>query len=523
MSEGPLSKISPDSKESMQIRLRHLARSVFSNWFAMAANLAVGFFLAPFVVHRLGNLAYGVWILTVSTVAYLGLLDLGLASSVVRYVSKAYATQSHEEASELFSGVLWVRLQISAMVLLIAGTLAVLFPHIFKVPPGLAANARFAVLIIGLASATYMALGVYGSVLSALNRYDLRTYATLTQLIVRVVGVVSVLRAGHGIVALAICELASVLIGSAIVLALARRIYPELRLQLGRPRREVLRKIWSYSFYAFLLTVAIQLIYETDNLVVGAVVSASAVTFYSIGNSLCNYARQLISAMTLAFTPAASGYDAQGESAKLRALYYHGTRATMIISLPIAITFLIRGTTFIALWMGPQYAPTSGPVLAILAVAFMLNAPNSVASSIAWGVGKHKIAAMWIVPEAIANFTLSIFLARWIGIYGVAIGTLIPNLVTSQVMWPRLVRQLVGVTYHEVWREIWGPVYLCAIPFAAASYWVNRILPPQRMSMFLLQTAALLTIFVLTVVTVLGDRYFPKYIPSSARPGGTGR
>ena len=55
----------------MQLRVRHIARNVFSNWLATAANMAVGFFLSPFIVHRLGNEAYGVWVLAISSINYL--------------------------------------------------------------------------------------------------------------------------------------------------------------------------------------------------------------------------------------------------------------------------------------------------------------------------------------------------------------------------------------------------------------------------------------------------------------------
>ena len=50
----------------LQLRFRHLARNVFSNWFATGANMATGFFLAPFIVHHLGNAEYGVWVLAIS-------------------------------------------------------------------------------------------------------------------------------------------------------------------------------------------------------------------------------------------------------------------------------------------------------------------------------------------------------------------------------------------------------------------------------------------------------------------------
>lgn len=483
----------------MQLRLRHIARSVLSNWFATVATLAVGFFLAPFIVHRLGNVAYGVWVLAISSVNYLTILDLGMASSVIRFVSKGHATKDHESASEALSAVLWVRLQVGGLLLLLSGGLAAVFPLFFKVPAALAVDAREAILVIGVTTTISMSFGVFSSTLSALNRYDLRSYVSLIQLTLRVVTVVAVLRAGHGIVAIAFCELFCAVVGNGLLTLLARRTYPELRIRLSKPRPEVLRKLWSYSVYAFLQTVAVQLVYQSDNLVVGAFVSAAAVTFYSIGNSLCRYTDQAVAAMTTTFTPAASTYEAGGDTAGLRSLYFNGTRATMALSLPIVITLIIRGGSFIGVWMGAQYSRTSGTVLAILATGLMFSMQNTTAIAIAYGVEKHKRLAKWAIGEAIANFTLSILLARSFGIYGVAIGTLVPSLVVHLILWPRYVCQLVDVSYVQVFWNVWAPVFLCAVPFAAASYAVDVLFPPRNMVMFVLQTMALLPIFGIAV------------------------
>jgi O-antigen/teichoic acid export membrane protein len=252
---------------------------------------------------------------------------------------------------------------------------------IFKVPPTLAVDARWVILLIGLSFAIYMSIGVFGGVLSALNRYDLYTLVVLTQLALRVIGAVVALRTGHGIVAIACSELFAATVGNVLFVYVARRIYPELTIALKKPNWEVLKKIWSYSAYVFLIMVSIQLVYQTDNLVVGTFVSASAVTFYSIGNSLCRNTQQLVGAMTAIFTPSASMYDAAGNAPGLRALYFNGTRATLAVSLPILITLIIRGGNFIGLWIGPQYSRTSGTVLAILATALLFSLQNSPASS----------------------------------------------------------------------------------------------------------------------------------------------
>jgi O-antigen/teichoic acid export membrane protein len=480
---------------------------------ATVATLAVGFFLAPFIVHRLGNVAYGVWVLAISSINYLGILDLGMASSVVRFVSKGHATKDHQLASEALSAVLWVRLQIAALILTLSGVLAAVFPLVFKVPQALAVDAREAILIIGITTTITMSFGVFSSTLSALNRYDLRSYVTLTQLAIRVIGVVAVLRTGHGIVAIALCELLTAAIGNSLLVFFARRTYPELVVRLSKPKKDVLRNIWSYSVYAFLVTIAVQLVYQTDNLVVGAFVSAAAVTFYSIGNSLCRYTDQIIGAMTMTFTPAASTYEAVGDTSSLRALYFNGTRVTMAFSLPIVITLIIRGGSFIGVWMGPEYSKISGTVLAILASAQMFSIQNSTAGAIAFGVEKHKMLAKWSIAEAIANLTLSVVLAHKIGIYGAAIGTLVPSLIVHVILWPRYISRLVDVSWVQVFRNVWGPVFICAVPFAAASYAVDLRFPPHNVVTFLLQTMALLPIFGIAIGLMFRENVKRQLVP----------
>jgi len=509
----------------LQLRVRHIARNVLFNWFGTVASMAVAFFLAPFILHRLGDIAVGVWMMAVSAVAYFGLLDLGMQSSVLRFVSKGHTQQDHKSSSEAISAALWVRIQISALILVLSAGLAAIFPHIFKVPAALATDAREAVLLIGATAAISMSIGVVGGVLSALNRYDLQNYAVLAQTAVRVIGVVYVLRSGHGIVAIAVCELVATLVYNTLLVWIARRLYPELRIQLNKPKRETLKRIWTYSSYAFLTTVAIRLVYQTDNLVVGAFVSAAAVTPYGYANALCRYADQIVGAMGATFVPAASTYEAAGDTARLLALYRNGTRATLVVSLPILITLILRGPTFIGLWIGPQYSHSSGTVLIILCTSYLFSFANRAGGSIAFGIEKHKKIAIWAIGEGIANLALSILLVHWYGIYGVAIGTTIPSLFVHLVLWPNYISKLVGLSYSEVIGKVWAPVYLSSIPFAIASYIVNVRFPAHNLIIFFLQVIAILPVFFITIALVfrayVRSKILPKlraYFLAEARP-----
>lgn len=498
----------------MQLRVRHIARSVFSNWLATAANMGVGFFLQPFIIHRLGNVEYGIWVLAVSSIGYLGLLDLGMRSSVLRFVSKGHTKGDHQGASEALSAALWVRLQISGVILLASAALSYAFPLFIKIPPRLVTDARWAVMIVGLNLAITMSMGVFGGVVSALNRYDLQTRVTLVQLAIRVTGVVFSVLHGYGIVAIALCELAAALIGNVLLVSLARRLYPQLQLMWKRPERGVLRALWSYSAYAFMTSVAIQLVYQTDTLVVGSFVSAAAVAFYNVGNSLCRYTDQLTGAMTMSFVPAASTYEAAGDVSKLRSLYQVGTRAVMALSLPVIVTLLVRGRTFIGLWVGPAYMQRSGTVLIILATALIFSQANNTAFAIAFGTERHKVTAKWAVIEGVSNLILSVTLVHFIGIYGVAVGTLLPNLFFQVFMWPRYIGKMLDFSPWAVVLKVWAPMLLCAVPFGLASYALNVYRTPHSIVMFLLQTAALLPVFLVVVGVVFRGEVRLRVLPA---------
>jgi O-antigen/teichoic acid export membrane protein len=339
---------------------KRITHNILSNWVALGVSTAIGFFLAPFIVHHLGNVAYGVWVLVVSLTAYMSLLDFGMRGAVMRYVSKGNAQENHTEAQGAVSAALWIRNWIVIAVLLVGVVFAQVFARVFSIPPGMEHAARLAIFFTALTVAINLWGGVFGGVLTALHRYDLLSLVAILQTACRATGFVWLLLHGYGFLSLAVWELCIASVANAMLVSMALTRYRQLRVTFRSPGKAVIAKIWSYSFYALLINVAIQVANYTDNLVVGAFTSTAAVTFYAIGGSLIIYARQIVAAMTTTFAPLASTYEAKGNNEDLRRLLIQGTRGALIVSLPIEIALFVRGETFISLWMGPQYAHPSG-------------------------------------------------------------------------------------------------------------------------------------------------------------------
>jgi O-antigen/teichoic acid export membrane protein len=86
---------------------KQILKNVGSSWPALATNVLVGIFLSPFILHRLGDAAYGIWVLIFSVTGYYGLFDLGIRSSIIRYVSKYTATGDKEKLAQFVNTVLF--------------------------------------------------------------------------------------------------------------------------------------------------------------------------------------------------------------------------------------------------------------------------------------------------------------------------------------------------------------------------------------------------------------------------------
>ena len=475
-------------------------RNVLLNWVAMFAGMVVPFFLSPFTVHHLGNVLYGVWVLVVSSVAYFQLLDLGLRSAITTFVSKAHTLGLHKESQRIVSTAVWIRIGISGVIMLLASAIAALFPHIFSVSTAIRSDVRLAILLTAASLALTLGSGVPGAVLAALHRYDLLSTVNLLRAFVRAGGFVILLERGYGLVALAAWELAVAGLTCFAMANVCGWVFPDVRHVLRMPEQEMVRKLWNYSAYAFLVTIAGAIVNYMDNAVVGYFLTPVAVTFYAISGNLILYSREAIGALSNTFVPVASCFKAGGRTDQLRRLLFRGTQASLLLSMPISIVLFVRGRIFIGLWMGQEYAAISGEVLQILLLNQILTVANLTSSGIVYGMEKHRPLAVWALVEAFCNLFLSVLLVHRMGLAGVAWGTSIAGVICNLLFWPRYVSKLLGVSTTEYLSKAWGYTSLCAIPFFFACLYQERHWPAASLPEFFLQIATILPLFIITVI-----------------------
>jgi len=473
------------------------ARNAVANWIAFLFTAIVGFFLSPFVVEHLGATRYGVWSLLAGLVGYLGLLDLGIRQAVNRYVAHHRAVGAHEESSSIVSAAIRLFGLLGILAILLAGVFAYVAPIFFNIPESLVDDTRLIVVLGGLTVAVTLIGGVFGGVVTGLERFDINCYLEILVTAARTVAIVLALREGYGLVALACIHLAASVLNCVVFWAATHKLYADLRLRFRGRLYPQMRTIFSFGASLTVVSVFSAIIFYSDAVIIAAFLPVEAVTFFAIAGSLCLYAKEMTRALAYVMTPRVSALTSMGSTRVGEEILVVARLATLLAA-PIAATFVLRGESFINLWMGPAYGPASGEVLRILAVVAWLEASRSVVMHSLTGMGRQRTLIPGLAFEAACKLLLSIWLVRPLGIAGAALGTLIPGLLVNLGYIPRCLSNATGVSVKLFHRDaVLLPTAAC-VPFALASAVIERFFPAANLAIFFMQVTAILPLVPIT-------------------------
>jgi O-antigen/teichoic acid export membrane protein len=450
-----------------------IIRNVGSSWFSLGINILVGIFLSPFILHRLGDAAFGIWVLIFSLTGYYGIFDFGIRSSIVRYVSKYTATRDLDEVNRLISTSLFTYTCIGALSMLLTLIGCAYVDRVFHIAPDFQSTARWLLLLVGGSVALGFPLGVFGGMLEGLQQFYILSWTNIVSTLVRVVLIVFFLNHGYGLLTVAVITVGLPLVASVVRGMVALRALP-VRFSWKHVDRETFRHMANYSSITFMIIVAGRLRFKTDALVIGTFLSSAAITYFYAGSRLVDYAGEVLSSLAQIFVPLSSQSDAAGNMDRLRKIFVAGNRACAFTTLPITAVFVILGKSIIEVWVGKKYVALGYPVLLTLIFPYTLMLVQSASGRVLFGISKHGKLAVVTLIEGAANLILSILLVRPYGVIGDALGTAIPLLGTYIVFMPFHLCSRLGIRVSSFLRQAYLlPLTLCA-PLVAVLLLMQR-------------------------------------------------
>lgn len=429
-----------------------IIRNTASNLLAQGVNIVTALAITPYLIRHLGQDLYGLWMLVASLVGYFGLTDLGLRTAVGRYTAQHVAGAEHELMNRLVVTSLGLLVATAVVASAFSVVCSVLFHHLFQMAPEQVPVGRVLVLVMGLSLALKLPLEVFDGVLIGHARYDLNNAVEISSALVRAALSVLLLWRGFGIVALAVSALAVQAIAGAAKLWLSYHIFPALCLHPRYWSPPLIRELYGFGIWSFVVFLAGQIAFQGGPLVLGSLVGMSAVAVYSIALRLVRYVLQGAAAFTGVLMPVMTGYHSTKDLAGAQRLLQDSVLVSLLYAGFMAAAFLVYGGPFIRAWVGPDFEE-SAHVLWVLVVPMIGWALQGTFFIPAFSKGRHRFLAIAFLIDALANVLLSVLLVKAVGMMGVAVAILCTSCITMLFITPTYVCRVLQLRQLELWRR----------------------------------------------------------------------
>ncbi|TRX57941.1 oligosaccharide flippase family protein [Thalassomonas sp. M1454] len=424
--------------------------SISSNWINLLVAIAIAFIVSPILVNSLGKDVYGIWILIVSMTSYFTLLDLGVNSAIVKYISEFIARNDHKNVNRIFSTSLFLFFLLAMITLVISIFLALNFHSFFEITIFSKNYVALTFFIVGIDLTINLLFSVYLGTLKAFNKFVALNIINIVIAITKnSIFVYLLLYQSSSILTLSLVQLIFTLIKTFIHYFLIKSLPFRVRFSFNHISKSSLKILYQYSIYSFLIAVSHKMIFYTDTIIIGAIIGVEEIAYYAIPLTLVQYIEQFVWAIIAVLIPIISAKSAFDDLSSTKKIYKLGTKYIFLLFSPVLVVLFSVGDQFIGMWMGDDFRIPSGKILVIFLCGYTFLLGQLVAHGILKGIGKHKWLAITLLFEATLNLCISLLLAPVYGIYGVAIGTAIPMVVMNLLIIPYITSYQLKINVYK--------------------------------------------------------------------------
>ena len=459
--------------------MRLFRRNALGLYAVYGAAVLSGLIVTPITLHAIGSNQFGVWKFIGGITIYVALLDLGVGPSIVRFTAEARGRGSTEDVNALASVGLAIYAAIGLATIPIGAAIAWFVPNLVHMPSHLEWPARISAFLVVLSLAARFPLGLFYNLLGGHQRFDVQNLGNFISTVLYAGLVAVVLPRGGGLIFLGAVTFATTVIKLGIPLAWLRAELPLLSLQRRYLSRSRARALLQFSFSNFLIAMAQKIVFTTDVVVVGIVLGSHKTALYAVPATLFAIAFGIgIAAQTLLF-PAFAEYEGSGELESQRRLLLTGVRAGTAGVTMLAMPFLFIPDKIIHAWIGRGYG-ASTPVMILLGVVILIHAPIALFIQYLIARARQRAIAITLLVATGTNVVLSVILAATVGIWGVALSTVVTDLGALAFIAPRLVAPIAGIRSVDLARALARPLLtgmLVAVPVLGL---LGRVFPADH-------------------------------------------
>jgi len=419
---------------------RQLAKNSTINLIGQGLPLLVALFAMPKILHNLGDERLGLLALAWMFIGYFTLFDLGLGRAVTKELAY-WLPKSREGAVEVF----WTGMISTFLLGLGASLLFWLLTPIFTerllvIPSIYIEEARGSFFAIAIGLPFVISSVSLKGVLEARGSF---LSINLVQIPLGILNYLIPAVISHNQPNLALIVDSLILIRIASWLFLVVMVFTMFPGGLDRPKFSVkkLRELLSFGGWITLVNAISPLIGYADRFIVGALISAAAVAYYSTPYEMVMKLWIIPSSICAVLFPAFSAME-KTDYQRQNNLLIAGAKLMLFIMFPIGFMLSIFSHEVLSLWLGHNFSTQSWEILWWLGFAIVINSVGFVPSAFLQSRGRPDLPARILLVELPFYLALLFVMLDQFGVKGAAMAWFIRTVVDVSLLFYFSFRQL---------------------------------------------------------------------------------
>lgn len=456
----------------------------------MTLNIIVSIAYTPFMLRILGKSEYGLYSTVASTIAILSVLSLGFGGSYVRYYI-LYRKEKADDKIARLNGLFLIVFSVIGLIALACGLYLTLhLEMVFKT--GLTDaeyhTARILMLLLTANLAVSFPMSVFSNIISAQEQFVFLKATEILRTVVSPLVTLPVLLAGYGSIGMVV-----ITVTISVLVDVLRLIYCFGKLHIRVLFRgfdgAVLKDIAVFSGFIAINMVVDQVNNNLDKLIITRFCGTAATAVYAVGQQLHTYFISFSTAVSSVFTPRIHQLvqDNKDDKARLRSvlteLFVRVGRIQFLILSLVCTGIIFFGKPFIYFWAGPGYDDAYIIVL-LLIIPGMVPLTQNLGIEMQRAQNLHKYRSIIYGAMAIGNLAISIWLCRYLGAIGCAIGTAIAVALANGLVMNIFYQRRLNIDVTVFWKNI-GRMALGLLPPAACGVLMMRFVNLYSIPMLL--------------------------------------
>lgn len=497
----------------MENKKNEIKIGMILNYLSMAIEGIVIFFLNPFIIRKLGQETYGIYTLMTSLSGYLSLFELGLGTTIVRFLSKYNAENNVKDRDTFLSMTFIIYFIITLFIIGFAVILYYSIGNLFSKSLSLEQIELARSLFIIIASSiTITTIGsIFSAIISGYEKFIfLRTVTLITSILNVLLTILVLIYVPSAInltyITLIIAAL-TIIINSLYVF-----IYLKVKLKIKNWNSKKFHEIFKFTFFVFLQTLIGQIYWRLDQLIIGIQIKDAAIP-------LAIYAVAMkINDLILAFTTVINRYQLpiitkltliEKDEKKLLNHISQTSRFVGILYFAVIIGFIFFGKYFIYLYAGKDYS-LAYPITCIVVFSASLNRIHGCGADVLKAKNSHGLYTAIIFMTSLLNVLLTIILIPKFGILGASIGTALSMIIGNTIAYYWCLNKKANINLKELFAKTFkGFGYIIVIPIPICLL-LNLL--KDNIIIYIIKILAFLFIYFITIYKFILDRNTKMYI-----------